>query len=76
MNHINLKIIGAHLAGLAAKQVRSGKVGTIIGLDPAAVLYSMRDVENRLDKTDAQYVQVIHTDIKMYGIDDPIGHGR
>lgn len=67
--------IGAHLCGLAAKNVKSGRVGSIIGLDPASVGFSTHYVENRLDKSNADYVQVIHTDTKTFGMIYPIGHG-
>lgn len=66
------------MAGLAAKKIKSGnstQVDSIIGLDPASIGFSFEDVENRLDKSDAEYVQVIHTDIDMYGFNNPIGHG-
>lgn len=70
-------ISGAHLCGLSAKwlQYSVGKVGTIIGLDPAGPGFSIFDVENRLDYSDADYVLILHTDIRMYGIQRPIGHG-
>lgn len=32
--------------------------------------------EARLDKTDADYVQVIHTDGDTFGLMEPIGHGK
>lgn len=63
------------MAGLAAKQVKSGKVGFIVALDPAGFGFSLHYRENRLDKSNADYVQVIHTDIDKFGIAEPIGHG-
>lgn len=72
-----MKIKGSHLAGLAAKKLNStGKIGSIIGLDPASVGFSVQDERNRLSKFDADYVQIIHTDIRMYGMAEPIGHGE
>lgn len=69
--------IGAHMAGLAAKLIKSAnKVGTIIGLDPTSVGFNLPKSEKRLDHTDAMYVQVIHTDISRFGIANPIGHGE
>lgn len=70
-------ISGAHLSGLSAKRLHKtvGKVGTIIGLDPAGPGFSIYDVKNRLHYSDAQYVLVLHTDIRMYGIQRAIGHG-
>lgn len=63
------------MAGLAAKKVKSGKVGAIIGLDPASVGFSAHYKEDRLDKSNAVYVQTIHTDTTKYGMIEPIGHG-
>lgn len=33
------------------------------GLDPAGVFYSSSSPEDQLDSTDAQFVDVLHTDI-------------
>lgn len=69
--------LGAHVAGCTAKRLESiEKIGTIIGLDPAAIGFKFDEVENRLAETDADYVQVIHTDITKFGIAKPIGHGN
>ncbi|XP_041761987.1 pancreatic lipase-related protein 3-like [Anopheles merus] len=65
--------LGAHLAGLSGKRVTSGRVGAIIGLDPAGPLFSSRDPKSRLDGTDAAYVEVIHTNGGALGMYDPIG---
>lgn len=73
---INIK---AHIAGVCGKKIRSNrKIGTIIALDPASQLFDHNDLRYSLAKTDANYVQVIHTDIDDtqfgYGIAHPIGH--
>lgn len=54
-----------------------GKVGTIIGLDPAGPAFrsNQRFLRQRLDDSDAKYVLVLHTDVRQYGIKEPIGHG-
>lgn len=48
------------------------------GLDPAAVLFNANESEYCLSSNDANYVQVIHTDIDdgklAFGIDQPLGH--
>lgn len=68
--------LGAHVAGYTAKLLNSTeKIGSIIGLDPAAVFFEFDQPENRLSKTDAEYVQVIHTDIMKFGMAKPMGHG-
>ncbi|XP_049532269.1 phospholipase A1-like [Anopheles darlingi] len=65
--------LGAHLAGLTGKRMVSGKVGSIIGLDPAGPLFSSGDPAGRLASTDADYVEVIHTNGGILGMYDPIG---
>lgn len=66
--------LGAHLAGLAGKQVTTGKVNTIVGLDPALPAFDVSNEHERLAKTDATYVEVIHTNGNKLGIYEPIGH--
>lgn len=69
--------LGAHIAGRAAKQMKSQeKIAVIIGLDPASVGYDFWEKEKRLTDTDAEYVQVIHTDGDKFGFANPLGHGR
>lgn len=75
----NLTIIGqslgAHTAGRAGKQLKSpGKIACIIGLDPASVGFNFSHIPKRLAKTDAEYVQVIHTDGNRLKFDEPMGH--
>lgn len=68
--------LGAHCAGLTAKRVRSGKVPRVVGLDPAGPLFSANAPNDRLDRNDATFVEVIHTNTGSIGlgITDPIGH--
>lgn len=63
--------LGAHVAGVTGKRVRSGKIGKIIGLDPAMPLFSMDEPEARLDGTDADYVETVFT--SWLGFFIPIG---
>lgn len=68
--------LGAHLAGCAAKKLKTNeKIGMIIGLDPAAVGFDFAERGTRLTDSDADYVQVIHTDITTFGMARPMGHG-
>lgn len=72
--------LGAHIGGLAGKKISQfNKIGSIVGLDPAAVLFNVNETDLRLANTDAEYVQIIHTDIDggrfALGIDEPFGHG-
>lgn len=68
--------LGAHMAGLAGKNVLRGRVNTIIGLDPAGPLFSVNSPAERLDSGDAQYVEALHTNGGAFGsgIGAPIAH--
>ena len=48
----------------------------MIGLDPAGPLHTNVDAEFRLDKGDADQVDVIHTDTEGFGTkrDETVGH--
>ncbi|XP_077682670.1 lipase member H isoform X1 [Eretmochelys imbricata] len=54
--------LGAHISGFVG-QLYNGKLGRITGLDPAGPLFNGKPPEERLDPTDAQFVDVIHSDI-------------
>lgn len=62
--------LGAHVCGFAGKVM---KLKRISGLDPAGPLFGSREPRERLDKDDAELVDVIHTD-GWYGIEEAIGH--
>lgn len=65
----------AHMAGLAGKLVRRGRINTIIGLDPAGSLFSVNTPAERLAVGDADYVECLHTNGGAFGfgIGAPIG---
>uniref|UniRef100_A0AAG5CS31 Lipase domain-containing protein n=1 Tax=Anopheles atroparvus TaxID=41427 RepID=A0AAG5CS31_ANOAO len=65
--------LGAHLAGLSGKKLTTGRAGAIFGLDPAGPLFSSKDPSSRLASTDAEYVEVVHTNGGTLGMYDPIG---
>ncbi|XP_055306562.1 lipase member H-like [Sitodiplosis mosellana] len=65
--------LGAHISGFAGKHVKSGKLPKIVGLDPAGPLFSLTKPQERLDREDAKYVEVIHTNGALLGFYDPIG---
>lgn len=68
--------LGAHIAGIAGYQ-SSGKVGRITGMDPARPDFEaplLKDLRDRLDSTDAKFVDVIHTCAGTVGFTRPIGH--
>nr|CAD7398090.1 unnamed protein product [Timema cristinae] len=80
--HITGHSLGAHIAGVAGNRLAAGKVARITaggllclkGLDPAAPLYGQESLENRLDPTDASFVEVVHTCAGLLGWADPLGH--
>lgn len=73
--HIIGHSLGAHTAGIAGKNIKSGRVERITGLDPALPLYNLApgDAEWRLTKDDAQFVDVIHTASGLLGFLFPLG---
>lgn len=71
--HIIGHSLGAHTAGYAGK-FTEGRVARITGLDPAGPYFYFKGPENRLDKTDAQFVDVIHTAVGSAGHYKELGH--
>ncbi|KAJ8979137.1 hypothetical protein NQ317_016755 [Molorchus minor] len=65
--------LGSHIAGNAGAALQ-GQVDRIIGLDPSLPLFSLNTIDDRLDPSDAQMVQVIHTCSGWLGFQAPIGH--
>ncbi|KAM6330138.1 inactive pancreatic lipase-related protein 1-like [Podargus strigoides] len=76
--HIIGHSLGAHAAGEAGRR-RPG-IGRITGLDPAQPYFEGTPTEVRLDKSDAEFVDVIHTDSAPtipylgFGMRAAIGH--
>ncbi|CAG4930845.1 unnamed protein product [Colias eurytheme] len=69
--------LGAHTAGWAGKyfqKYKMRKLGRITGLDPAGPCFSSAYSDQRLDKLDADYVDVIHTNKLVQGITEALGH--
>lgn len=58
----------------AGKHLISGKIGKIVGLDPALPLFHSSEADARLTSTDAEYVETVHTSAGKLGFAVPIGH--
>ncbi|XP_075985730.1 phospholipase A1-like [Anticarsia gemmatalis] len=69
--------LGAHVVAYAAKhfyQATGKKPSRITGLDPAGPCYRALTPEYKLYKTDAERVDIIHTNIDGFGIAETLGH--
>ncbi|KAL7305389.1 hypothetical protein TKK_0002132 [Trichogramma kaykai] len=74
--HILGHSLGAHIAGLIGYQLQ-GQLGRITGMDPARPDFEapvLKDPRDRLDWTDARFVDVVHTCAGTAGFVRPIGH--
>ncbi|CAB1421259.1 unnamed protein product [Pleuronectes platessa] len=65
--------LGAHVSGFVGAKL-NGAIGRITALDPAGPDFTGTAPEQRLDPTDAQFVDVLHTDIDSLGYREPLGH--
>ncbi|XP_045505999.1 pancreatic triacylglycerol lipase-like [Colias croceus] len=69
--------LGAHIASYVSYHL--GRVARITGLDPAQPCFGDSSRVERLDDSDADFVDVIHTNGRLlqkigFGLPDPIGH--
>lgn len=80
--HVVGHSLGAHVAGFLGQNVQKmglGKFQRITGLDPAEPGFGLNGPADRLDKTDAEFVDVMHTNSGFLWegaltIKSPIGH--
>ncbi|XP_019871268.1 pancreatic triacylglycerol lipase [Aethina tumida] len=66
--------LGCHIASHAGKQLKGVKLPRITALDPAFPEFSLEDPSKRLTQSDAEYIDVIHTDGGVLGFPLAIGH--
>ncbi|XP_066150637.1 uncharacterized protein [Euwallacea fornicatus] len=66
--------LGAHMAGVCGSNVKSGRIRRITGMDPAGPLFTKWPKSLKLDASDAEFVDVIHTDAGIFGYPNQIGH--
>uniref|UniRef100_A0A1A9ZN29 Lipase domain-containing protein n=1 Tax=Glossina pallidipes TaxID=7398 RepID=A0A1A9ZN29_GLOPL len=65
--------LGAQVAGQTANYLKR-KLKRITGLDPAKPLFAFASSEYKLDSSDAEFVDVIHTDVAGRGMLASLGH--
>uniref|UniRef100_A0AAG5DLS3 Lipase domain-containing protein n=1 Tax=Anopheles atroparvus TaxID=41427 RepID=A0AAG5DLS3_ANOAO len=66
--------LGAHIAGLTGKHFQTRpKLAAVVALDPAGPLFDGTDPSGRVDRLDAEYVEVIHTNMGWLGHQDTLG---
>lgn len=67
--------LGAHIAGYAGNFLPvQYRLQHITGLNPAKPFYLSNDTSEKLDPSDANFVDVVHTDVIMLGLLEPVGH--
>ena len=71
--------LGSHVCAYAGSYTQSEfgwKIDRITGLDPAGLNFEHSDVAVRIDKSDAEFVDIIHTNTGPTGagITAPLGH--
>ena len=80
VDYEDITVVGHSLGGQVAGYVGAaldGKLGTIFGLDPAGPLFThpiLHGPSDRLDSTDAKFVQVIFTTKGLMGSSVDCGH--
>ncbi|XP_055838374.1 phospholipase A1-like [Episyrphus balteatus] len=65
--------LGAQIAGSAGKRLKPDQFNTIFALDPAGPAFREKDLECRIDPTDAKYVESIQTSVNL-GLLQPVGN--
>ncbi|XP_031841941.2 uncharacterized protein LOC116431104 [Nomia melanderi] len=66
--------LGAHVPAFAANALRPYRIPRITGLDPAMPLFVTVDKDAKLDASDAEFVDVFHTNAFIQGKIEMSGH--
>lgn len=66
--------LGAHVPAFAANHLRPYKLPRITGLDPAMPFFVTVSKDQKLDSSDAEFVDVFHTNAFVQGKIESIGH--
>jgi len=59
--HFGGHSLGSHIGNFIARNLTIGKLPRITALDPALPLFGVREDDERIDSSDAEFVDVIHT---------------
>lgn len=54
----------------------AGRLASVVGLDPGGPLFSLDVPADRIDHTDADFVEIIITDAGRLGFMHPVGHAN
>lgn len=65
--------LGGHTAGITGKNTSRGRLAAVVAMDPAGPGFTVGNPGGRVAPTDANYVEVIHTNGGLLGMDPPIG---
>lgn len=66
--------LGAHVPAFTANVLKPFKLNRITGLDPAMPLFITVGKDDKLDSSDAEFVDVFHTNAFIQGKVEPSGH--
>lgn len=66
--------LGAHVPAFSANELKPYKLPRITGLDPALPLFVTVGNDEKLDKGDADFVDVFHTNAFIQGKVETVGH--
>ncbi|XP_077295951.1 pancreatic lipase-related protein 2-like [Arctopsyche grandis] len=70
--HLMGHSLGGHITGIAARSVTKGKIPYITAFDPAFPLWGSGS--QRIRPSDANYVEIIHSNGGNLGLEEPVGH--